>query len=197
MKIEAIAIVLVGGVLAGLQLAGSADPPSPDPASAVARAEAAEAPSSSTRTAEPRATESTVAAAAGGFLFPIAEADAGSLVGLFGDPRDGGSRAHAGLDILAPRGTAVLAPLAGTVLDTSVNPRGGKVIWLADPKGSLRMLFAHLDAWEVEPGDRVAAGQRIGRVGNTGNAAATSPHLHFEIRRDGRAIDPRSLLTVP
>ncbi len=58
---------------------------------------------------------------------------------------------------------------------------GGRVIWLEDPERNLRLYFAHLQTQDVEDGTWVQAGERIGTVGNSGNARTTPPHLHFGI----------------
>jgi peptidoglycan hydrolase-like protein with peptidoglycan-binding domain len=99
------------------------------------------------------------------------------------------SRFHAGIDLPAPAGTAVTASAAG------------KVTWAA-PRGSwgnlvtVRTMYAHLATIDVKVGDWVAGGTVLGRVGSTGDA--TGPHLHFEVRVDGAAIDPlQALVRLP
>jgi peptidoglycan LD-endopeptidase LytH len=109
----------------------------------------------------------------------------------FGDPRDGGSRDHQGVDIFAPRGTPVLAAADGWVTGATENRLGGKVVWVWNPASGEALYYAHLDRQEVSPGARVRAGDVIGRVGNTGNARGTPPHLHFGIYEPGQgAVDP-------
>ena len=102
----------------------------------------------------------------------------------WGDSRSGGRR-HEGVDMLAPRGTPVVAALAGFAefKDTSA---GGKSIWLTTPDGD-KFFYAHLDGWEGVSRD-VAQGETVGYVGSTGNAGG--PHLHFEVRPGGRAVNP-------
>ena len=87
--------------------------------------------------------------------------------------------------MLAPRGTPVVAALAGFAefKDTSA---GGKSIWLTTPDGD-KFFYAHLDGWEGVSRD-VAQGETVGYVGSTGNARG--PHLHFEVRPGGRAVNP-------
>ena len=95
----------------------------------------------------------------------------------FGGPRTGG-RSHEGIDMLAPRGTPVVAPVAG-VLRRHDQPRGGIALYLRGDDG-LTYYFAHLDGVAARDG-RVRLGQHIGSVGDTGNARGGPVHLHFEI----------------
>jgi peptidoglycan LD-endopeptidase LytH len=128
-------------------------------------------------------------------MFPVSGRGSQDIRGLFGDPRDGGRRRHEGVDIFAPRGTPVVAVAAGRVIQARTTPVGGRVIWLADHASDLSYYYAHLDRIHVAEGSYVNAGDVLGTVGNTGNAAGTSPHLHFGAYRPGtRAIDPSSLL---
>jgi hypothetical protein len=123
--------------------------------------------------------------------FPVEGRSTRDVASFFGDVRDGGARDHHGVDIFAPRGTAVLAVSAGTVYRVQTTNLGGNVVWVRDPSGEIRQYYAHLDRQLVEVGDEVAAGDVVGLVGNTGNARTTPPHLHFGIyiRREG-AVDP-------
>lgn len=106
-----------------------------------------------------------------------------------------GALAHNGVDLTAARGTPVHAPAAGTVQVATehyaTQPSYGTVIVL-DHGGGWQSVYAHLDALDVQPGDSVAAGERIGRVGSTGKA--TGPHVHVELHRDGTRIDPASVI---
>jgi murein DD-endopeptidase MepM/ murein hydrolase activator NlpD len=115
---------------------------------------------------------------------------------LAGPPTDGfgprGTRFHAGLDYPAPRGTPVAAAGAGVV--TYAGPlRGGwgKTVTVAHG-ADVRTMYAHLSAVRVEVGTRVGAGETVGLVGATGHA--TGPHLHFEVRVRGAAVDPLTAL---
>lgn len=132
------------------------------------------------------------ARASGGLAFPVPGAEGRALIGRFGDTRDGGARRHEGIDIPAPRGTPAVAAADALVSDVSSNGRGGKVVWLVDRRGRT-LYYAHLDEQLVRRGQRVRAGDVVGRVGNTGNAAGTSPHLHFGVYAGG-AVDPLPLL---
>jgi murein DD-endopeptidase MepM/ murein hydrolase activator NlpD len=123
--------------------------------------------------------------------FPVSGLDAREVRSVFGDARDRGVRRHEGVDIFAPRGTPVLAASDGWITRVTTNRLGGKVVWQWDAARGQALYYAHLDRQEVSAGDRVRAGDLVGRVGNTGNAATTSAHLHFGIYRpiEG-AIDP-------
>ena len=121
---------------------------------------------------------------------PVDDAGPSSIHSLFGDARDGGSRAHHGVDIFAARGTPVLAAAGGVVSRVGTNGLGGNVIWIARPLRGETHYYAHLDRQLVTPGTPVDAGDVIGTVGNTGNARGTRPHLHFGIYAGGEAVDP-------
>lgn len=121
--------------------------------------------------------------------FPVKGKNSRAISSFFGDPRDGGSREHHGVDIFAARHTPVLAPSEASVTRIGEGKVGGRYVWLYDSKRSMHLYFAHLETRVVERGDQVKAGQVIGTVGNTGNARTTPPHLHFGIYRNG-PIDP-------
>ena len=123
--------------------------------------------------------------------FPVEGVSANAVQSVFGDDRDRGARSHEGVDIFAPRGTAALAATDAWVTRVTTNRLGGNVVWLWDPARGQALYYAHLDRQDVSAGTRVKAGDVIGRIGNTGNARTTPPHLHFGIYRaiEG-AIDP-------
>ena len=112
--------------------------------------------------------------------FPVRGHDMQDAISHFGDPRDGGTRMHEGIDILAPRGTEVLAPAIAHVRHVGTSVRGGNVVWMVD-EGGTAYYFAHLDTQSARSGTVVAVGDVIGTVGNTGNALTTVPHLHFGV----------------
>jgi len=117
--------------------------------------------------------------------FPVEGKDSRAISSFFGDPRDGGSRKHHGVDIFAARHTPVVAPSNSQVTRIGEGEIGGRYIWLYDSKRSMYLYFAHLESLKVSQGARVQAGQLIGTVGNSGNARSTPPHLHFGIYRNG------------
>jgi murein DD-endopeptidase MepM/ murein hydrolase activator NlpD len=110
----------------------------------------------------------------------------------FGDPRPGGKR-HDGDDIFAPRGVPVVANVAGQLSHVTGAVTGNGYYLRGDD--GVTYYGAHLDGYVAPPG-RVAAGTVIGRVGNTGDAATTPTHLHFEIKPGGGApVDPWPVLS--
>jgi len=98
------------------------------------------------------------------------------------------ARRHEGVDIAAPTGTSVSVAAEGRVLRTGYDADGyGRFIEVRHPNG-MSSLYGHLSRIDVASGDVVAPGQRIGLVGSTGRS--TGPHLHFEIRRGDRQVNP-------
>jgi murein DD-endopeptidase MepM/ murein hydrolase activator NlpD len=116
-------------------------------------------------------------------------------IGEFGAPRSGG-RVHAGFDITADCGTRLVAARGGSVKRAGHDPvLYGHYVLIDGRKASQDYFYAHLIAKpSVDRGDRVRTGQPIGRVGQTGNAATTPCHLHFELRVRGRPVDPEPRL---
>jgi murein DD-endopeptidase MepM/ murein hydrolase activator NlpD len=98
---------------------------------------------------------------------------------------------HSGMDIAAPVGTAVLAPLPGRVIDTGDYFFSGQAVWL-DHGGGLLSLLCHLSRIDAQVGDAVAAGQRVGAVGATGRV--TGPHLHWSVCLNRTVVDPALFL---
>ncbi|MFJ2991455.1 M23 family metallopeptidase [Pandoraea sp. NPDC087047] len=101
---------------------------------------------------------------------------------------------HTGIDLVAPSGTPVHVVAQGVVKAIAFERRGyGRYVTISHPYGS-DTIYAHLSATTpgLRVGDTVSAGERIGSVGMTGTA--TGPHLHFELRRQGVAVDPTPLL---
>ncbi len=130
--------------------------------------------------------------------FPVEGLGSGAIGSSFGAPREGGRRAHHGVDIFAPRGTSVRATSRARVRRVDEWRLGGRVVWLEDPERDLRIYFAHLETQDVAEGAWVAPGDRIGTVGNTGNARTTPPHLHFGIYVRGEGpVDPYPFLHQP
>ncbi len=101
-----------------------------------------------------------------------------------------GSGFHTGVDLPAPAGTGVAAAGPGRVAWAAWFSAYGNLVVVAH--GSIRTFYAHLSVIEVRLGERVAAGYEIGRVGSTGHSSG--PHLHFEVRVRGAAVDPLGCL---
>ena len=94
---------------------------------------------------------------------------------------------HSGIDMAAPEGTPVRCAAAG-VARVSANPGGYGLYVVVDHEGGVVTLYGHLGSTPLHGGEPVAAGEELGEVGSTG--LSTGPHLHFEVRRDGRPVDP-------
>ena len=111
-------------------------------------------------------------------VFPVKGYEA-SLRDNFDERR--GNVPHEALDIMAPRGTAVVAVDDGTIAKLFDSKAGGLTLYQFDPSGRLAYYYAHLDRYApgIKQGDRVKRGEVIAYVGSTGNARADAPHLHF------------------
>ncbi len=123
----------------------------------------------------------------GNFVWPVG-GDGGRLTSPFGR-RWGGF--HLGMDIAAPYGTPVLAADSGTVIDASFRGRRGYgwTVMIDHGGGTVVTLYAHLTSpIPVRVGQVVEKGQIVGYIGLSG--LTTGPHLHFEVRIDGRPVDP-------
>lgn len=100
---------------------------------------------------------------------------------------------HAGIDFRAPTGTPVLAAAGGRVIHAGTNGGYGKMVDI-DHGNGLVTRYAHLSAISVSLGDTIVGGQRLGNAGSTGRS--TGPHLQFEVRRGGSALDPTRFLAA-
>jgi peptidoglycan LD-endopeptidase LytH len=143
--------------------------------------------------------------APGTLMIPVAGVVASQLQDTFGDNRGSdGERAHEALDIMAPRGTPVLAASDGKVEKLFTSVPGGLTIYQFDPSRTWAYYYAHLDRYApgLAEGRQLKRGDVIGYVGSTGNASEDAPHLHFAVfalgpeKRwwQGTAIDPYPLL---
>lgn len=175
--------------------------PSPEPTSALSP--------SVEPTVEPSPVESAPEAVPGAasdeakLLIPVAGVTADQLQDTFDDARSEG-RVHNAIDIMAPRGTPVLAAADGTVLKLFWSERGGNTIYQLGTDGRTVYYYAHLDRYAdgLTEGRAVRRGEMIGYVGDTGNAGPGNYHLHFAVyivedpKRywDGQPINPYPLL---
>jgi murein DD-endopeptidase MepM/ murein hydrolase activator NlpD len=139
-------------------------------------------------------------------MVPVLGVTPDQLRDSFNEARDGG-RTHRATDILAPRGTPVLAAIDGEVVTLRQNSAGGNTIYLTDLAHRYIYYYAHLDRFSdnVLTASRVRQGMTIGYVGTTGNAPPNTPHLHFQVMRmqpghadwwSGTPVDVRSFMTV-
>lgn len=120
-------------------------------------------------------------------------ATVGSRFGYRSDPFTGGARFHSGVDIKARWGDTIGASQPGIVEFAGWYHGYGNLIVIHHGSG-VTTRYAHLSSFAVEVGARVERGQIIGRAGSTGRA--TSPHLHYELRVDGNAINPFQTLAL-
>ncbi|HET6265544.1 MAG TPA: M23 family metallopeptidase [Usitatibacter sp.] len=117
--------------------------------------------------------------------FPLSGIDRNVLRDNFDDRR--GKRRHGALDIMAPRGTPVVAVDDGSVAKMYHHPLGGNTIYQMDPRQERVYYYAHLDGYAkgLREGATIKRGDVVGFVGSTGNAPERAPHLHFAIFRLG------------
>lgn len=138
-------------------------------------------------------------------IIPVAGVDRSAIRDMFGDGR--GDRRHEAIDIMAPRGTPVLAADDGVVKKLFTSAGGGLTIYQFDPDERFCYYYAHLDRYAdgLREGQRLRRGQIIAYVGSTGNASKDAPHLHFALIRldsdkrwwKGTYVNPYPLLAGP
>lgn len=118
-------------------------------------------------------------------IIPVAGVRSNQLSDTFTDARGGGTRLHEALDIMAPRGTRILAAAPGRVESLFQSDAGGLTIYVRSEDRRTIYYYAHLDAYArgLKEGDAVSRGQFLGTVGSSGNASEDAPHLHFAILR--------------
>ena len=126
-------------------------------------------------------------------ISPTDAAAVNSSYGYRRDPFTGHAAMHKGLDFPAAHGSPIYATAQGTV--TFVGRKGGygNVVEISHGQGLLTR-YAHMSRFEARVGDRVEAGAVIGAIGSTGRS--TGPHLHFEVRVNGTAVNPRTFLEL-
>jgi hypothetical protein len=109
------------------------------------------------------------------------------------DPINHNAKFHRGSDVRAPHGTPIDAAGNGLVIFAGRQNGYGNVVYI-DHGGGLVTRYGHMQKIVTSKGASVSAGQQIGMVGSTGRA--TGPHLHFEVRLDGRAVNPNAAMEV-
>ncbi len=120
-------------------------------------------------------------------LLPVQGILARDLRDTFDERRGGNQRGHEAIDILAPRGTPVLAVDDGRVAKLFLSKAGGITIYQFDPTGQFAYYYAHLDGYAegLAEGQTIKRGSVIGYVGFSGNANPDAPHLHFALFKLG------------
>ena len=155
-------------------------------------------------TSPPRdATPTALLPSPSGLLVPVQGLAASQLSDTYTDTRSEG-RTHEAIDIMAPRGTPVLAVADGDVEKLFESKQGGLTIYQFEPSGRFEYYYAHLDSYApgIVEGKALRRGEVIGYVGSTGNASPEAPHLHFAVFvlgperqwSQGTAINPYPLL---
>jgi murein DD-endopeptidase MepM/ murein hydrolase activator NlpD len=119
------------------------------------------------------------------------EIDMSSPFGMRMDPFVRGPAIHSGIDMRGDTGDPVRATAAGTVTTAGANGGYGKMVEI-DHGNGLATRYGHLSAIDVQVGQKVRTGQVVGKIGSTGRS--TGPHLHYETRVDGEAVDPQRFL---
>lgn len=198
-----VGVVLIGlAMLVGCRIDG----PQPDPTPPVLAGDTEHIDSTEAAVADPSTPTPIVRSR--GLVLPVAGVRPEDLVDTFEDARSEG-RVHNAIDILAPRGAAVLAAVDGEVVRLFESEKGGRTIYQldADTARTRVYYYAHLDAYAdgLAAGDTVRAGEVIGTVGDSGNAEPGNTHLHFAIWDapsrnafwDGAPVNPYDLLATP
>ncbi len=126
-------------------------------------------------------------------VLPVQQGYHSSNYGFRLDPFSGRKAFHAGIDFVAPAGTTVATAAGGVVVTSEPHGEYGNIVEV-DHGNGLVSRYAHLSKSLVKPGDVVLKGQRIAEVGTTGRS--TGPHLHFEVRESGVALNPGQFLQV-
>jgi murein DD-endopeptidase MepM/ murein hydrolase activator NlpD len=157
--------------------------------------------------AAPAAPHPALVVAPSGLAIPVLGVKPEQLVDTFTAARSGG-RVHDANDIMAPRGTPVVAAAPGTVEKLFFSQGGGGITaYVRSRDGAWQYYYAHLDSYApgLHEGQAVKQGDPVGRVGSTGDASPNAPHLHFAINRmapgqrwwQGSPVNPYPLLAGP
>lgn len=154
------------------------------PMPAITPVEAASAlPSTVPPPAVPAGLVGPPSSAVGGLLIPVVGVKPGDLVDTFSQAR-GAGRTHDAIDIMAARGTPVVAANDGHVVKLFTSKPGGLTVYEFDPQDEVVYYYAHLDSYApgLVEGQLLQRGNPIGFVGSTGDASVNAPHLHFEVQ---------------
>lgn len=148
--------------------------------------------------------DAVAAAVHGKLLVPVQGVKRADLRNTYDQPR-GNQRQHEALDIMAPKGTPVLAVADGKVAKLFASKPGGTTLYQFDPSGKYAYYYAHLDRYAegIEEGMELKRGDVIGYVGVTGNSDPNAPHLHFAVFEltpekqwwKGTPVNPYPLMT--
>jgi murein DD-endopeptidase MepM/ murein hydrolase activator NlpD len=124
---------------------------------------------------------------AGGLVIPVNGVWSSQLTDTWGDARGDGAREHHAIDIMAPKGTAVVAAAAGTVEKVFESQNGGHTVYVRRADPAWVDYYAHLDTYapNLKEGEKLGQGDLIGAVGSSGDASPEAPHLHYEIKQMG------------
>jgi murein DD-endopeptidase MepM/ murein hydrolase activator NlpD len=165
--ILALIVIVVGGFLSMTRFGGPARTPQP-----------AATPSG---TATPLPVVATGHPDLPHLIVPVAGVARSQLSDDWGDPREDGRRLHHGTDIRAPQGTPVIAAADGTIEKLFQSGKGGTTLYERSPDGQWQYYYAHLSGYApgVHEGQKVRAGELLGYVGDTGDAAPGAYQLHF------------------
>lgn len=141
-----------------------------------------------------------------GLMLPVQGIRPAQIVDTYSAARASGARVHNALDIMAPRGSLVVAAAEGTVERLHYSAGGGITAYVRSSDGQWMYYYAHLDSYApgLAAGQRLEQGDPIGRVGSTGNAHPAWPHLHFAVHRmresdrwyQGAPVNPYPLLAA-
>lgn len=200
-----LAVLALGAWLMWRNVTRTADPPGAAVALLTETAEKAGVDSAGGAPRRAVRSSGPLVVAPSGLAIPVAGVASGQLTDTYTASRGGGSRVHNAIDIMAPRGTPVLAAADGTVEKLFYSQGGGGITaYVRSPDGEWLHYYAHLDAYApgLREGRRIARGDPIGTVGVTGNANPSGPHLHYAIYRmspgerwwQGSPINPYPLL---
>lgn len=149
--------------------------------------------------------EPSVKRGGGTLVVPVEGVPPAALTDTFTQARDSGARPHDAIDIMASRGSPVIATTDGQIEKLFWSEAGGRTLYLRSPDRRTLYYYAHLDGYApgIREGLAVRRGQRIARVGSSGNADPAGPHLHFAVHaiapgepwHGGRPVNPYPLLT--